>query len=131
MRHVATGSARRALVLCRVTRPAFVLTLFVACIPGPAGSDATTDSTGTAGGSSDSGVPTDDDGVTIQDNDSLDALTAMAALTEVEGDLMILFNQELPQVDADAWADMITVGGMRKVAGNQGGHNPGSVPVGV
>lgn len=87
-------------------RPALVFALLAACVPAPTGSGAAI-----------AAIASD---VRVDRNDALSALAAVAALTDVGGDLTVLFNQTFPQVDADAWADAITVHGARKVAGNLG-----------
>ncbi|MEZ4452531.1 MAG: hypothetical protein R3B09_23910 [Nannocystaceae bacterium] len=57
--------------------------------------------------------------LTISDNDALLAVDELAALTAV-GDLVIVFNGALPQVDAVAFGDTIAVDGTRKIAANLG-----------
>lgn len=60
----------------------------------------------------------------IRDNHALGSLAEVAAITTVHGRLVVAANPELPQVDALAWGQAISVGLDRKIAGNKGDGPP-------
>ncbi|MCY1056521.1 hypothetical protein [Nannocystis sp. SCPEA4] len=62
--------------------------------------------------------------VYIGDNASLPGLGDLAALKTIGGRLAVVVNPALPQADAIAWADAITVAGDRKIAGNKDSGPP-------
>lgn len=63
----------------------------------------------------------------IEDNAALVSLSGLAGLTSISDGLRIVLNGALPQVDAEAWAMGVTVGGLTKIAGNLGSPPPGPI----
>lgn len=62
--------------------------------------------------------------LSFEANAGLTSVDALTNLTHVDGYLVIILNPALPQQDAEAWATPITVGGVRKVAGNKDAGPP-------
>ena len=64
----------------------------------------------------------------IRSNDALSSVAGLAALTGVGGRLVVVTNQSLLQTEAVAWGETIEVGDDRKIAGNKGDLAPPADP---
>lgn len=61
-----------------------------------------------------------DGALELRSNAGMAALDDLAAVTHVGGRLAVVYNPELLQMDAEAWAAPIEVDGARKIVGNKG-----------
>ncbi len=65
-----------------------------------------------------------DGNLELRTNAAMTDLADLSAVTSVGGRLAVIYNPELLQTDAEAWAEPIEVGGIRKIVANKGYDQP-------